>query len=272
MGVETISSLDINLELHGDIAYLNRKKISTNVNTQTTLSDYYGVDRYNGVPASGTLSFDDFRGTSMHTASFIPSYRVNRNDTYDQSEANIQADGPDETTSSRKMYAIGFGAGASNFIHPESGTTDLGPGSFGSIDYDSGLFPGNSIATLLGFWVYHQNHFDGSTSNPGVYNLVIQQSGIVTNSNQHGFTRVNIKVSNGSGGFTYSGQFNRSEATEFTTIPGTTATQARAWVWQDEDNTGFDVDGQDTTDEPSALHLQLNIARINNRRVFIQFS
>jgi hypothetical protein len=270
MGVETISSTATNVELHGDIAYLNRRKISTNVATTTTLSDYYGVDKYNGVPPSGPLNFDDFRGTSMHTASFIPSYRINRNDTYDGA---ISADGPDETTSDRKQYAIGFGAGQSNFMHPESGTTDLGPASFGSIDYDTGLFPGNESATLLGFWVYHQNHAAGASSNPGVYNLVIQQNGITTNTSPSSFTRVNVKVSNGYGGFSYEGEFNRAEATEFQSIPGTSATQAKMWLWLDEDNTGFDTGGSNTpVDEPSDLHLHLNIARINSRRVFIQFS
>ena len=137
MGVETISFASLSVGLHEDIAHLNRKKVATGTDTVTKLSDYYGVDRYNGVPMSGPLSFDDFRGTSMHTASFIPAVRVNSNSTY---STPPEANGPD-TGGDRQAYAIGFGTVNSNFRYPEEGSSNLAGAAFGSIDYDTGLFP-----------------------------------------------------------------------------------------------------------------------------------
>lgn len=270
MGVETINPAALNLDLHGDIAHLNRRKISTNVNTQTTLSDYYGIDRYNGVPVSGTINFDDFRGTSMHTASFIPAVRVNRNDTHDD-PSTIIADGPDVSGSIRYMYAAGFGSSNSNFEYPESGTTDLGPASFGSIDYDTGLFPGNESAKLEGLWVYRQNHFDGNTVIPGVYNLVLQWNGGSTNTNPTSFTKLDIKMEGSGSSPIFVGTFLRSQATVHQSVPGS-ASAYRMWVWEDEDNTGFATDGQDTTYEPSTVLSYFLQARAQNRRIYIQFS
>lgn len=269
MGVETISSSATDLELHGDIALINRKKVGTNVDTQTILSDYYGIDRYNGVPLSGPLSFDDFRGTSMHTASFIPSVRVNRNSTYSTTASSIIADGPDETDSIRHMYAIGFGASNSNFQYPESGTTDLAPASFGSIDYDTGLFPGNESAKLVGLWVYHQNHEDENQLNPGVYNLVLQWDGGSTNTSAASFSRLDMRIQSGNTS-QYIGTFYRSQSTTFTSVPGSSG--CHMWVWEDENNTGFATSGQNTTYEPDAIHNNFLSARSSNSRIYIKFS
>lgn len=269
MGVETISSAALNLELNSDIAHLNRKKVATSSTAVTTLSDYYGIDRYNGVPPSGTLSFDDFRGTSMHTASFIPAVRINRNDTHDD-PSTIIADGPDVTGSIRLMYAIGFGASNSNFQYPESGTTDLAPASFSSIDYDTGLFPGNESAKLVGLWVYRQNHADGSTYSPGVFNLVVQWDGGTTNTNSASFTKLEMKMETSSSSPTFVGTFYRSQATSFNTVPG--SANCTFWVWEDEDNTGFATDGQNTTYEPNNIHSYFLQARSANRRIYIKFS
>lgn len=270
MGVETISSGAINVELNGDIAHLNRKKVATSSTAVTTLSDYYGIDRYNGVPVSGTIDFGDFRGTSMHTASFIPAVRVNRNDTYDEGDTII-ADGPDAVNSIRYMYAIGFGSSNSNFEYPESGTTDLAPASFGSIDYDTGLFPGNESAKLEGLWVYRQNHAAGDTYDPGVYNLVLQWNGGINNTNSGSFTRLDMKMETSGSSPSFVGTFYRSQATVQQGVPGS-ASNYRMWVWEDEHNNGFAVDGADTQYEPSNVIAYFLQARGQNRRIYIQFS
>jgi hypothetical protein len=270
MGVETISSASLNVELNSDIAHLNRKKVATSSTAVTTLSDYYGIDKYNGVPESGPLSFDDFRGTSMHTASFIPAVRINRNDTHDDTSLLI-THGPDTPNSNRYMYAIGFGASNSNFQYPESGTTNLAPASFGSIDYDTGLFPGNESAKLLGLWVYRQNHADETVYNPGVYNFVVQWDGGNGNISGTSFTRVDLRIQSGTSS-TYIGTFYRSQATTNQAIPNNSNSLHRMWVWEDEDNNGFATDGATTVTEPSGIHSYLLQAHNANNRIYIKFS
>lgn len=270
MGVETILSNRTDLDLNADIAVLNRKKVSTSTGGVTTLSDYYGVDRYNGVPVSGPLSFDDFRGTSMHTASFIPAVRRNLNTTYAGGNNTGSADGPD-TGGDRQAYAIGFGTSDSNFRHPEDGTTDLSGAAFGSIDYDTGLFPYSESSKLLGLWVYFQNHGDGDLAD--VTNLVLQWDGGSSTSNNTSFTALHLKVDNGSGGTDIIGVFYRSQATiANTNIPNVSGSNKRLWAWLDPDNTKFDTTGGALGTHPSAVLTAFLTARTNNRRVYIAFT
>ena len=100
-------------------------------NTPHSLTEHYGDDPYKGVPESGTLSLDDFYGTSLRTCKLTLG--------------KLRRVGSSDTSDSHARY--GYAAsGKSNYWHFEG--SDCVSGGMGSTTRSSSII---TSGTLLGF-------------------------------------------------------------------------------------------------------------------------
>ena len=156
------------------------------------INNYYGVDPYNGVPGSGTISYNSFRGTRP-SARFYIGAEVNPNfvkaHRYGFGDAFYQG----YDSSRGCVYTEG-----ARFYHPESGSTNP---AIGSISHRSLLNTGSNDLWITGIQCESVYDANGSAAFAGSVKFLLffesaQGNNLGYNTANGSFTTCYVKIGN----------------------------------------------------------------------------